>query len=79
MTPELFKEKQAEIGWTNRRLAQYLDKTEQSVSNWRMGRQGIPPYVGTMLETAREIAVAERVQRAPTEQPCDEENASAVV
>lgn len=53
MTPDDFKTIQADLGWTNGRMATFLRKSEQTVSNYRNARQRIPDHVETLLEIAQ--------------------------
>lgn len=52
MTKDELKARQEKLGLSNRQLADLTKRTEQSVSNWRTGRQAIPDYVGVLLEHA---------------------------
>jgi DNA-binding transcriptional regulator YiaG len=58
MTKDELKERQAKLGLSNRALADLTKRTEQSVSNWRTGRQAIPDYVGVLLAMAEQQASA---------------------
>ena len=53
MSPKEFKSIQREFGWTNAKMASYLRKTEQSISNYRNARQKIPEHVVAMLTQAK--------------------------
>lgn len=54
MTSEELKERQAKLGLSNSDLAGLTKRSEQSVSNWRCGRQAIPDYVGVLLAYAEQ-------------------------
>lgn len=58
MTKDELKALQAKLGLSNKALADLTKRTEQSVSNWRTGRQAIPAYVGVLLEHAEREASA---------------------
>ena len=60
MTPDEFKARQEKLGLSNRAVAELTRRSEQSVSNWRTGRQAIPAYVGVLLDHAETASDAQR-------------------
>ena len=54
MTPTDLIQRQNALGWSNKRLARYCRRSEQTVSNWRNKRQAIPEYVGQLLRAAEQ-------------------------
>ena len=49
-----FREAQETAKWNNRDAAFYFHVGEQTICNWRSGRQKIPGHVKGMFETALE-------------------------
>lgn len=47
-----FRKRQRQLGWTNKKIAEFVRKTEQTVSNWRNERQSIPDHVELLLDLA---------------------------
>ena len=66
MTPNQFKKLHLKLGWTCTGMARYLGKCQQTVSNYRCGRQKIPHSVTIMLDHA----VAWASDRADEEFEC---------
>jgi len=56
-----FRERQSQLGWTNKKIAEFVKKSEQSVSNWRNDRQSIPDHVEMLLDIAHQQVSADRV------------------
>lgn len=54
MEAEEFRDAQEAIGWDNRDCTFYFHVCEQTICNWRSGRQKIPGHVQGMLKTALE-------------------------
>lgn len=50
-----FRKRQRQLGWTNKQVAKFVRKTEQTVSNWRNERQSIPDHVEVLLDLAEMI------------------------
>ena len=47
-----FRRRQRVLGWTNKKIAEFTKKSEQTVSNWRNDRQSIPDHVEILLDAA---------------------------
>jgi len=47
-----FRKRQRRLGWTNKKIADFVRKSEQTVSNWRNERQSIPDHVEVLLDLA---------------------------
>ena len=54
MKAEEFRAAQETAEWNNRDAAFYFRVGEQTICNWRSGRQKIPGHVEVMFETALE-------------------------
>lgn len=52
MNSKEFRRRQRALGWTNKKIADFVRKSEQTVSNWRNDRQAIPEHVELLLDLA---------------------------
>ena len=50
LTPELFRERQAQLGWTNAKTADRLHVSESTIEKWRSGAVAIPATAAALFE-----------------------------
>ena len=50
MTPDRFRDCLAVIGWSQRKLAERLDKDERQVRRWAAGEYAVPTEIAAWLE-----------------------------
>jgi DNA-binding transcriptional regulator YiaG len=50
LTPAQFRKRQLALGLQNEELGKLLDRTAQTITNWRTGKSPIPMNIDTLLK-----------------------------